>query len=542
MASSSSNNNDSNINNDNEQQMDEGTTVPAAVITEGRVRPSIVIKLIRHAESRNNQIYRDARFIYHGGTNDFDLNGWKTYVDERRKADPTISDIGIEQSQLLATNYLIPHLYNQSSSPIQIIVSPMKRTIDTIRPTINGLIQLHTEQQKQHSNSNQHVSKPIVDIIVHGYYFESEGCHTNDIAEDGMNPKQIHQHLFPNEIISTATDSIKTATTTTITTSSTNDTDYNVNTESYRFKCVGFPDPNRGWYCNETKQETRAEAEQRAYKFYSWFCDYLDQQLIIDSTSTTDSDDNNDIHHDVFDAGSHISGEEHEDEHDKHSIRLRRRRTAILVGHGDFMSLLLQRIVTGFGHVVENIGIPHRSAFVHFNTGITELEYFGHGRFLIMSSNSTPHLITQQHYTQYRTGGSLKDGWSYSMPNDEFVLDAEVSVAFADEELPDHIQAQTQALKELYLSSETVIWNNDTEQLDNNDLNQTTVNDVEDINNNDINTQDKQFIVKRGLQVVAVAKYSDSNNKLYDVAIRPSGGKDAIRLLINAAQSHSKND
>ena len=29
---------------------------------------------------------------------------------------------------------------------------------------------------------------------------------------------------------------------------------------------------------------------------------------------------------------------------------------------------------------IENDGIPHRSAFVHFNTGITELEYFGRGK------------------------------------------------------------------------------------------------------------------------------------------------------------------
>lgn len=47
------------------------------------------------------------------------------------------------------------------------------------------------------------------------------------------------------------------------------------------------------------------------------------------------------------------------------------------VGHGDFMSLVLKRIVAGFGHSVEKEKVPHRSAFVHNNTGITELEYFG---------------------------------------------------------------------------------------------------------------------------------------------------------------------
>ena len=41
------------------------------------------------------------------------------------------------------------------------------------------------------------------------------------------------------------------------------------------------------------------------------------------------------------------------------------------------MSLVLKRIVAGFGHSVEKEKVPHRSAFVHNNTGITELEYFG---------------------------------------------------------------------------------------------------------------------------------------------------------------------
>jgi hypothetical protein len=33
--------------------------------------------------------------------------------------------------------------------------------------------------------------------------------------------------------------------------------------------------------------------------------------------------------------------------------------------------LVLKRIVAGFGHAVEEEGVPHRSAFVHYNTGIT---------------------------------------------------------------------------------------------------------------------------------------------------------------------------
>ncbi len=42
-------------------------------VGEGQVRRSISIRLIRHGESQNNQVYRDARRIYKGGTPEFDL-------------------------------------------------------------------------------------------------------------------------------------------------------------------------------------------------------------------------------------------------------------------------------------------------------------------------------------------------------------------------------------------------------------------------------------------------------------------------------------
>ena len=57
-------------------------------VGEGQVRRSISIRLIRHGESMNNQVYHDARRIYKGGTPEFDLKGWLKYVDERRVADP----------------------------------------------------------------------------------------------------------------------------------------------------------------------------------------------------------------------------------------------------------------------------------------------------------------------------------------------------------------------------------------------------------------------------------------------------------------------
>ena len=88
--------------------------------------------------SQNNQVYRDARRIYKGGTPDFDLDGWLQYVDDRRSADPGLSDIGQIQAQKLA-EYLHPHLTNQASRPVRFVISPMRRTIETIVPTLEAL-------------------------------------------------------------------------------------------------------------------------------------------------------------------------------------------------------------------------------------------------------------------------------------------------------------------------------------------------------------------------------------------------------------------
>lgn len=490
-------------------------------VYEGEVRRSIAIKLIRHAESRNNQVYRDARFIYQAGTPAFDLDGWNMYIKQHRTADPSISDLGIEQATMLAEKYLVPHLFNQASHPVQIIVSPMKRTIETLRPTLEGLIKKRTEQlngQQQPTSSivgaETKTEPPLCDITVNGFYFESEGCHVNNIAEEGMTPDQIREHLFSN-IQQTINERLISSC-------------CNVN-------FVGFPDSDRGWYCNGTSNETRAESEIRASKFYTWFCDYLDQQLLLSSSDEQCDDD-------IFDAGVCVVGEEHEDEHDIHTVRMRRRRTAILIGHGDFMSLLLQRIVAGFGHSVENTGIPHRSAFVHWNTGITDIEYFGHGRFLIMSQNATPH-IPPSLFCKYRSGGSLKDGWSYIMPNDRSILNqSEVKVVFSDETLPQHIQVQSDALKELYLSSKTSsnISIGCSSSIANDEKTLSVVEEEATTPDTTNQTNKKHFIVKRGLQVVAVASYSDDTGTLYDVAIRPSAGTDASKLLLQAAQDHSK--
>jgi broad specificity phosphatase PhoE len=136
-------------------------------VSESKVRPSIALHFIRHAESGNNEVYRNARYICRGGTPDFDEEGWKHYVETHRKADPTLSDKGYKQADYLANNYLVPHLENQASHPVRIITSPMRRTLETIKPTLEGLQKSLGEQPKVH-------------IIVCAFYHESEGCHLKE--------------------------------------------------------------------------------------------------------------------------------------------------------------------------------------------------------------------------------------------------------------------------------------------------------------------------------------------------------------------------
>jgi len=280
-------------------------------------------------------------------------------------------------------------------------------------------------------------------------------------------------------------------------------------------ECVGFPEADRGWYVHGEGAESREESEARAAKFFMWLCEYLDREL-----ETRDDD--------VFDAGVAVPEEEDECEHDKFSRRARRRRTALLVGHGDFMSLVLKRVVAGFGHYVENEGVPHRSAFVHFNTGITELEYFGKGRFLVMGTNQTPHIRPEQ-YSKLRGGGSLKDGWSYLVPDVDVVHEDQVSVAFSDEQIEDHVKEQTQALKALYLPSAARRDTTNGKSLD--------VEEVDGIGSGKRVT----FVVKRGLQVVGCASYNDETGQLSEVVLRPSARTNQVgQSLVGAVRSHAR--
>ena len=118
----------------------------------------------------NNEVYRKARHLFNGGSPDFDADGWHNYIDKNRSADPGISSRGIRQAEKLK-DYLVPHLNNQASHPVRVITSPMRRTLETILPTL---------QMLQESNQNSKENK--VDVVVNALYHESEGCHTRDKA------------------------------------------------------------------------------------------------------------------------------------------------------------------------------------------------------------------------------------------------------------------------------------------------------------------------------------------------------------------------
>ena len=119
----------------------------------------------------NNEVYREARRLFNGGTPDFDSDGWHEYIDTKRSADPGISSRGQEQAEKLK-EYLLPHLNNQASHPVRVITSPMRRTLETILPTLEAL--------EKKSSMNPKENK--VEVIVSALYHESEGCHTKDKA------------------------------------------------------------------------------------------------------------------------------------------------------------------------------------------------------------------------------------------------------------------------------------------------------------------------------------------------------------------------
>ena len=207
----------------------------------------------------------------------------------------------------------------------------------------------------------------------------------------------------------------------------------------------------------------------------------------------------------------------------------------MLVGHGDFMSLVLKRIVAGFGHCVENDGVPHRSAFVHFNTGMTELEYFGKGRFLLMQSNSVPHL---KNNLSLMSGGSLKDGWAYLIPSDRNVLYTEVASKFADEH-EKHVIEQVNALKNLYLDDGrrgSFLQRRCSSSELTEDRKETDTSLIGDVDTG----AEMIFVVKRGLQVAGSVSFDEDKGIMSHMVVRPSSKDGSVEVdLIKAVTKHA---
>ena len=99
------------------------------------------------------------------------------------------------------------------------------------------------------------------------------------------------------------------------------------------------------------------------------------------------------------------------------------------------------------------------------------------------------------------------------MPDDKFVLEQEVAVAFSDEVVDSHVREQTDALRKLYLEKANV-----------------TAKDGE-----------VTLVVKRGLQVVGCASFHEESGRISDVVVRPSArGSQVGRALVDSAVAHAK--
>lgn len=206
---------------------------------------------------------------------------------------------------------------------------------------------------------------------------------------------------------------------------------------------------------------------------------------------------------------------------------------------------------------LEPIVIYTGSAFVHFNTGITDLEYFGAGRFLVMSQNHVPHLMGPNDHV-LRSGGGLRDGWSYLMPDETTYSDPEISYYLDDDEIDDDVKEQIKAMQSLYCqpSSITKTIQLTTSKKKNIDEENSKppmklirrISNLEaeekhpygELNNHGNNTEKVTFVVKRGLQVVGCASFHEEENALKDLVIRPSASNDnAVGVaLVHAIRSH----
>jgi len=279
-----------------------------------------------------------------------------------------------------------------------------------------------------------------------------------------------------------------------------------------------------GWGSDAREVEHRHEVEFRAAKFYAWLMEFLDSQL---SCGDEASD-------------ARVSGEGRVMEMEgevSDSIWEKKRKTVVLVGHGDFTALVMRRIM---GFQLEDS--RHDCAFVHNNTGITELEYFGNGRFLIMNSNQTPHLHSN---SALRTGGTLKDGWSGFLQREEDVLQLKLYVA-PDHQVEPDVKEQTEALKHLCISREKCNIDLDGEgrlnlKNDNPGFDRVAVlSEMVEVSNCSA-TDDILFVVKQGRHVMGFAWYEQDLGRIEGLFIRRTSKKEFIGIsIVEAIKNYAK--
>lgn len=149
-----------------------------------------------------------------------------------------------------------------------------------------------------------------------------------------------------------------------------------------------------------------------------------------------------------------------------------------------------------------------------------------------MHSNELPHLnLYDESDRDLVAGGGLKDGWSYLMPSDDTLLYEEVSTAFADE-LEDHVKEQTEALKNLYLSTST----RGSLLKRRNSVSSECLDSETSLQLNEGETKSCiNFVVKRGLQVIACAALNE-RLLLSDIVIVPSAKSSACKALLDAVK------
>ena len=187
-----------------------------------------ILQLVRHAESANNALY-NALVAEQGGAAAVKADVAKQQrVDDlelkQRSPDPSLSERGFEQAELVATLLGNEHV---EASPTILVVSPMLRACLTAEPIAKKL--------------RATGAKENLKVICHAEYYETGGCHDRGLALPGRTFSEItdaHPSLAPTE-------------------------------------SVAFPKGGGGFYSKGDARETKDQAEARAERLNLWITETL---------------------------------------------------------------------------------------------------------------------------------------------------------------------------------------------------------------------------------------------------------------------------